>query len=56
MARLGHKMVRYADDSVILCRDEEEAKRALEEMKGMLEARGLTLQDLIFWGTTLSEG
>ncbi|MCE7911651.1 MAG: group II intron reverse transcriptase/maturase [Candidatus Brocadia sp. AMX3] len=43
MARLGHEMVRYADDSVILCRNEEEAKRALEEMKGMLEARGLTL-------------
>ena len=43
MARLGHKMVRYADDSVILCRNEEEAKRALEEMKGMLEVRGLTL-------------
>lgn len=43
MARLGHEMVRYADDSVILCRNEEEAKRALEEMKGMLAARGLTL-------------
>lgn len=43
MARLGHEMVRYADDSVILCKTEEEAKRALEEMKGMLEARGLTL-------------
>ena len=43
MARLGHEMVRYADDSVILCRNEEEAKRALEEMKGMLEVRGLTL-------------
>lgn len=36
-------MVRYADDSVILCRNEEEAKRAWEEMKGMLEARGLRL-------------
>ncbi|MBE7447140.1 MAG: hypothetical protein HS132_18775 [Planctomycetia bacterium] len=43
MARLGHEMVRYADDRVILCRNEEKAKRALEEMKGMLEARGLTL-------------
>ncbi|MCF6147097.1 MAG: hypothetical protein E3K37_00385 [Candidatus Kuenenia sp.] len=43
MARLGHEMVRYADDSVILCRNEEEAKKSLEEMKGMLEARGLTL-------------
>lgn len=43
MARLGHEMVRYADDSVILCRNEEEAKSALEEMKGMLEVRGLTL-------------
>lgn len=36
-------MVRYADDSVILCRNEEEAKRALKEMKRMLEMRGLTL-------------
>lgn len=43
MSRLGYEMVRYADDSVILCRDEEEAKSAWEEMKGMLEARGLTL-------------
>jgi len=43
MGSLGHEMVRYADDSVILCRNEEEAKRALEEMKGMLEVRGLTL-------------
>ena len=43
MARLGHEMVRYADDSVILCRNEEEAERALEEMKGMLEVRELTL-------------
>ncbi|MCF6150123.1 MAG: group II intron reverse transcriptase/maturase [Candidatus Kuenenia sp.] len=43
MARQGYEMVRYADDSVILCKTEEEAKRALEEMKGMLEARALTL-------------
>jgi len=43
MARLGYEIVRYADDSVILCRDEEEAKRAWEVMKGMLEVRGLTL-------------
>ncbi|MBE7447205.1 MAG: hypothetical protein HS132_19135 [Planctomycetia bacterium] len=31
MARLGHEMVRYADDSVIPCRNEEEAKRALKK-------------------------
>ena len=43
MAKLGYEMVRYADDSVILCRNEEEAKRALEEMKRMLEIKGLTL-------------
>ncbi|MBI3229691.1 MAG: group II intron reverse transcriptase/maturase, partial [Burkholderiales bacterium] len=43
MAKLGYEMVRYADDSVILCRGEEEAKRAMEEMKRMLEVRGLTL-------------
>jgi RNA-directed DNA polymerase len=43
MARLGYEMVRYADDSVILCRTEGEAKMAMEEMKGMLEARVQTL-------------
>lgn len=36
-------MVRYADDSVILCKTEEEAKRVLEEVKRMLKARGLIL-------------
>ena len=43
MARLGYEMVRYADDSVMLCKTEEEAKGALEELREMLEARGLTL-------------
>ncbi len=43
MERKGYEMVRYADDSVIRCRSEEEAGRALAEMKRMLEERGLTL-------------
>jgi RNA-directed DNA polymerase len=43
MARKGYEMVRYADDSVILCKTEEEARRALEEMREVLEAKGLTL-------------
>jgi RNA-directed DNA polymerase len=43
MAKLGYEMVRYADDSVILCRGEGEARRALEEMKRMLEVKGLAL-------------
>jgi len=33
MKQLGYEMVRYADDFVILCRSEEEAERALEEVK-----------------------
>lgn len=33
MAREGFEMVRYADDFVILCRDEAEARRALERVR-----------------------
>ena len=36
-------MVRYADDFVILCSTEEEAKKALTEVKAKIEERGLTL-------------
>jgi RNA-directed DNA polymerase len=43
MAAAGYEMIRYADDLVILCRGEAEAREALD-LLGMLTAeRGLTL-------------
>jgi RNA-directed DNA polymerase len=43
MAEQGFEMVRYADDFVILCRSEAEAKEALERVKEWTEQAGLTL-------------
>lgn len=43
MATRGYKMVRYADDFVILCRSREEAERALGEVQAWVESNGLTL-------------
>jgi RNA-directed DNA polymerase len=43
MAKEGFKMVRYADDFVILCRSPEEACRALEAVQGWTAGAGLTL-------------
>lgn len=43
MAALGYEMVRYADDFVILCRNQEQAEAALEEVKRWVESAGLTL-------------
>ena len=43
MSRLGYRMVRYADDFVILCQSAEQAHTALEEVKAWVEANGLTL-------------
>jgi RNA-directed DNA polymerase len=42
-ARQGLMMVRYADDFVILCRNQAEAERALAWVRERLEAKGLTL-------------
>jgi RNA-directed DNA polymerase len=39
----GYKMIRYADDMVILCRTRVEAEAALDRLRSLLEARGLTL-------------
>ncbi len=39
----GFKMIRYADDFVILCRTREEAEAALESVRGWTSAAGLTL-------------
>jgi RNA-directed DNA polymerase len=42
MAR-GYRMVRYADDFVVLCRSPEEAAAALSEIRGWVAENGLTL-------------
>ena len=39
----GHQLVRYADDFVVLCRSREEAEAALAEVRGWVEANGLSL-------------
>jgi RNA-directed DNA polymerase len=43
MARQGFEMVRYADDFVILCRSEAEARAALAEVQAWTTSAGLTL-------------
>jgi RNA-directed DNA polymerase len=43
MAQKGFQMIRYADDFVILCRNREEAERALDEVRGWTAEAGLTL-------------
>jgi RNA-directed DNA polymerase len=43
MAARGYRMVRYADDFVILCRSREEAAAALDEVRAWVSGNGLTL-------------
>ena len=43
MRQKGYRMVRYADDFVVLCRSATEAQAALAEVKAWLEANGLRL-------------
>jgi len=43
MAARGYEMVRYADDFVVLCRSEEDARRALADVQAWAAAAGLTL-------------
>ncbi len=43
MVRQGREMVRYADDFVILCDTEEEAREVLETLRVWVAAAGLTL-------------
>lgn len=43
MVSLGHEMVRYADDFVILCRSQAEAEQALTRVRQWCETEGLTL-------------
>jgi len=43
MANAGYEMVRYADDFVVLCRSEEEARAALKRIQGWMQQAGLSL-------------
>jgi RNA-directed DNA polymerase len=43
MKRKGYRMVRYADDFVVLCRTAEQAQAALNEVRGWVEQNGLRL-------------
>jgi RNA-directed DNA polymerase len=57
MARLGYRMVRYADDFVILCQSAEQAQLALNEVSVWVNANGLTLHpDKTHVGNCLLEG
>lgn len=43
MAARGHQMIRYADDFVILCKDEAEAQEALKAVSEWMKRADLTL-------------
>lgn len=43
MVEAGYRMVRYADDFVVLCRSRREAEQALARVRGWCEANGLSL-------------
>jgi RNA-directed DNA polymerase len=43
LARKGFEMVRYADDFVVLCTSQEQAQRALEQIRQWVERNGLKL-------------
>ena len=43
MERAGEVMIRYADDGLILCRDERQAREALRKLRKELAQRGLRL-------------
>ena len=43
MAHRGYAMIRYADDLVILCRTQQEAEEALQELRSWTEQAGLKL-------------
>ncbi len=45
MEAKGYEMIRYADDAVVMCRNEEEAQNALREIKQWMETAGLQLHE-----------
>jgi RNA-directed DNA polymerase len=55
--RNGSKMVRYADDWVVLCRSMEEAKDALSQIQSWIDKNGLQLSaDKTHIGSSLQPG
>jgi len=46
MVRLGRNMVRYADDFIVLCASEEQARQAHAEIQQWVESAGLVLHPL----------
>jgi RNA-directed DNA polymerase len=57
MTQSGYKMVRYADDFVIMCKSAEEAKEAFELVSKWVSENGLTLHpDKIHIGDCMVEG
>jgi RNA-directed DNA polymerase len=57
MKQKGYRMVRYADDFVVLCRNGEQAEAALEEVKAWVESNGLSLSpDKIHVGDCREKG
>jgi RNA-directed DNA polymerase len=51
MAREGFEMVRYADDFVVLCANQQEAQKALEEISQWVEENGLKLHPRLKHGS-----
>ena len=41
MARNGIEMVRYADDFILLCRSQQAAQEAMEQVQRWVEENGL---------------
>jgi RNA-directed DNA polymerase len=57
MTKLGYKMVRYADDFVILCQSGPQAHQALEEVRAWVAENGLSLHpDKTHIGDCLIQG
>jgi RNA-directed DNA polymerase len=46
MASGGKEMIRYADDFVVMCKSEEEAKETLEQIRRWVEKSGLVLHPI----------
>jgi RNA-directed DNA polymerase len=57
MSEKGYRMVRYADDFVVMCRSAEKAQAALNEVRAWVEQNGLRLNlDKIHVGDCLQAG
>jgi CRISPR-associated protein Cas1 len=52
----GYRLVRYADDFVVLCKDLETAKKAREDARAVLERLGLSLNETKTSTASLEDG